>query len=158
MKDEELNQFSKEELEKLKLREEIKTLGQPWWKKASYLGIMIPAILTLLTILTGIITGFIDLKKQEIGYESQIEELSKNYKKYKDSIRKRMEGIDYELQGKIEENKRLIVSIDSLNSSYTQQLDDYKKKTESLSREARNKEYLTHINAFINGNGVIWPL
>jgi hypothetical protein len=70
----------KEKLEEEKLALEIKELKKPWWKQTSYLTILA----TFISIMTGIITGYIDVKKMEIGYEDKIKSLNSGFKK--DSI------------------------------------------------------------------------
>jgi len=68
--DKELNDTNnKEQLQIEKLKLEVNSLKRTWWKNPTYIGIFIPAFLTLISLVYAISTGFFDKKYERYRVE-----------------------------------------------------------------------------------------
>lgn len=97
------NQANREDLELKKLSLEIKEMETNWWQKPHYLGIFIPAMLTITTLLVGILTDYFDFKNKQIGFSEKKEQLDSELRAAQDSLSKTT--AQYELYKDV--NKRM---------------------------------------------------
>ena len=142
------------ELEEIKIRKEIEKLDAEikqaslkWWKKPSYIGLL----LTFTSIIVGILTGFIDLKKLEIGYENQIKEIKGNHSNELDSLNQLFKIQSDSLNKGIErlniENNRLLLFNDSIRGkNKTLKVSNLKLTNETKRTKQERDSYLNEVN------------
>lgn len=142
------------ELDEIKIRKEIEKLDAEikqaslkWWKKPSYIGLL----LTFTSIIVGILTGFIDLKKLEIGYENQIKEIKGDHSNELDSLNQIFKNQSDSLNEGIErlnlENNRLVVFNDSIRGkNKTLKISNLKLINKTRRTKQERDSYLNQVN------------
>ena len=60
---------AKEELDIEKLRLEVRQLNLRWWQRPSYLGVLVPLVVTVAAIVAALVTGYFDAERSRLKEE-----------------------------------------------------------------------------------------